>query len=74
MTSAQSLREYECAERKHTFRRAEPQNASPCHFCFLSMFRANLSRDTVAVLVLICCQLHIFAAKTAHRFETDRDD
>jgi hypothetical protein len=38
------------------------------------MFRANLAGDTVAVLVLNCCQLHIFAAKTANRFEADRDD
>src|SRR3981189_1520509 len=44
------------------------------HFYFLSPFRANLSRDTVAVLVLNCCQLHIYTAKTAHRFEADRDE
>jgi hypothetical protein len=41
------------------FRRAGPQNASPYHFYFLSMFRANLSRDIVTVLVLNCCRLHI---------------
>jgi len=44
------------------------------HFYCLSPFRANLSRDTVAVLVLNCCQLHIYTAKTAHRFEADRDE
>jgi hypothetical protein len=59
---------------RNLFRRAGPQNASPYHFYFLSPFRANLSRDTVAVLVLNCCQLHIYAAKTAHRFEADRDE
>ena|ERR1700682_3934231 len=55
--------------RRDLFRRAGPQNASPYHFYFLNPFRANLSRDTVALLVLNCCELHIYAAKTTHRLK-----
>src|SRR3984893_5598411 len=81
MPSAQSLRECECAGRKHTSANLDPygdwieicsdaQNLKT-HLpiiSILSPFRGNLSRDTPAVLVLNCCRLHIYAARTVPSF------
>jgi hypothetical protein len=77
--SAQPLRE--CAGRKHISANLDPSRdwVEICsdaqdlktHLPIISICtaRANLSRDTVAVLVLNCCELDIYAAKATHRLK-----